>query len=163
MPVTGPLSQREAGVASGGSGTPLAVLTFARTVAHESLAAMTNDPTITPDPSEQPVGEVVRELAEIPAVEVITRSAVMLMSAAAEKLGLSAEDPDDAPHRDLDEARRLITALAGLVTASAEYLGPHAGPVRDGLKSLQLAFRESSAAPEEPGHGPGEKYTGPVW
>ena len=56
-----------------------------------------------------------------------------------------------------------ITALAGLVTASAEYLGPHAGPVRDGLKSLQLAFREASAAPEEPGHGPGEKYTGPVW
>ncbi|MEV3904541.1 MULTISPECIES: DUF1844 domain-containing protein [unclassified Mycobacterium] len=105
----------------------------------------------------------VRELAEIPAVEVITRSAVMLMSAAAEKLGLSAEDPDDSPHRDLDEARRLITALAGLVTASVEYLGPHAGPVRDGLKSLQLAFREASAAPDEPGHGPGEKYTGPVW
>ena len=70
--------------------------------------------------------------------------------------------PDDSPQRDLDEARRLITALAGLVTASAEYLGPHAGPVRDGLKSLQLAFRESSAVPDEPGQGPGEKYTGPV-
>ena len=97
------------------------------------------------------------------AVRLITRSAVMLMSAAAEKLGLSAEDPDDSPTRDLDEARRLITALAGLVTASAEYLGPHAGPVRDGLKTLQLAFRESSAAPDEPGQGPGEKYTGPVW
>ena len=83
--------------------------------------------------------------------------------AAAEKIGLSAGAPDESPHRDLDEARRLITALAGLVTASAEYLGPHAGPVRDGLKSLQLAFREASAAPEEPGRGPGEKYTGPVW
>jgi uncharacterized protein DUF1844 len=85
------------------------------------------------------------------------------MSAAAEKLGLSAEDPGESPTRDLDEARRLITALAGLVTASAEYLGPHAGPVRDGLKTLQLAFRESSASPDEPGQGPGEKYTGPVW
>ncbi|MDT5079472.1 MAG: hypothetical protein QOJ80_4109, partial [Mycobacterium sp.] len=119
-------------------------------VARASLAGMT-------DPLN------IRELAEIPAVEVITRSAVMLMSAAAEKLGLSAPEPDDSPHLDLDEARRLITALAGLVTASAEYLGPHAGPVRDGLKSLQLAFREASAAPDEPGHGPGEKYTGPVW
>ncbi|KUI12035.1 hypothetical protein AU193_02780 [Mycobacterium sp. GA-1285] len=108
-------------------------------------------------------GTAVRELADIPAVEVITRSAVMLMSAAAEKLGLSADDPDDSPYRDLDEARRLITALAGLVTASAEYLGPHAGPVRDGLRSLQLAFREASASPDEPGQGPGEKYTGPVW
>jgi hypothetical protein len=107
-------------------------------------------------------GSAVRELADIPAVEVISRSAVMLMSAAAEKLGLSAEDPHESPYRDLDEARRLITALAGLVTASAEYLGPHAGPLRDGLRSLQLAFRESSAVPDEPGHGPGEKYTGAV-
>src|SRR5215211_2134168 len=135
---------------SGGSGTPLAVPACAGTVAHATLSGVTEVPNI-------------RELAEIPAVEVITRSAVMLMSAAAEKLGLSSEDPDDSPHRDLDEARRLITALAGLVTASAEYLGPHAGPVRDGLKSLQLAFREASAVPDEPGQGPGEKYTGPVW
>jgi hypothetical protein len=104
----------------------------------------------------------IRELADIPAVEVISRSAVMLMSAAAEKLGLSSDDPADSQHRDLDEARRLITALAGLVTASAEYLGPHAAPIRDGLRSLQLAFREYSAAPDESGEGPGEKYTGPV-
>jgi Domain of unknown function (DUF1844) len=134
-------------------------LAYAGTVARASLAAMTEFPAS----AEQTAAPLVRELAEIPAVEIITRAAVMLMSAAAEKLGLSADDPDDSPHRDLDEARRLITALAGLVTASAEYLGPHAGPVRDGLKSLQLAFREASAAPDEPGQGPGEKHTGPVW
>ena len=150
MSVTGPLGLGIDPVANGGSGTPLAVLAFAGTVAHASLAGMT-DPTN------------IRDLAESPAVEVITRSAVMLMSAAAEKLGLSDPDPEDGPHRDLDEARRLIIALAGLVAASAEYLGPHAGPVRDGLKSLQLAFREASVVPDEPGHGPGEKYTGPVW
>ncbi|MHA3021206.1 DUF1844 domain-containing protein [Mycobacterium sp. BMJ-28] len=123
---------------------------------------MTDD-QLPPSPPDLDAGPPTRELAEIPAVEVITRSAVMLMSAAAEKLGLAHADPDDSPHRDLDEARRLITALAGLVTASAEYLGLHAGPLRDGLKSLQLAFREASVAPEEPGKGPGEKYTGPVW
>jgi hypothetical protein len=134
-------------------------LAEAGTVAHDSLAAMT-DSSASPESAASPP---IRELAEVPAVEVITRAAVMLMSATAEKLGLSDDDPDDSPHRDLDEARRLITALAGLVTASAEYLGPHAGPVRDGLKTLQLAFREASAAPDEPGHGPGEKYTGPVW
>lgn len=117
------------------------------------------DPTSSPQRPEPSV----RELAEIPAVEVITRAAVMMMSAAAEKLGLSEDDPDESPYRDLDEARRLITALAGLVKASAEFLGPHAGPVRDGLKQLQLAFRESSAFPDEPGQGPGEKFTGPVW
>ncbi|MCV7226662.1 DUF1844 domain-containing protein [Mycolicibacterium komossense] len=124
---------------------------------------MTDDPRIATDDSADPDDLPLRELADIPAVEVITRAAVMLMSAAAEKLGLSSADPENSPYRDLDEARRLIVALAGLVTASVEYLGPHAGPVRDGLKTLQLAFREASAIPDEPGQGPGEKYTGPVW
>jgi hypothetical protein len=104
-----------------------------------------------------------RDLAEVPSVEVISRAAVMLMSAAAERLGLADEDPATSAHRDLDEARRLITGLAGLVTASAEYLGPHAAPLRDGLQSLQRAFRETSVVPDEPGSGPGEKYTGPVY
>ncbi|EHR51712.1 hypothetical protein SacmaDRAFT_3496 [Saccharomonospora marina XMU15] len=104
----------------------------------------------------------VRELREIPSVEVISRAAVMLLSAAAERLGLADAEPEASPHRDLDEARRLITALAGLVTSSAEYLGLHAAPLRDGLQSLQRAFREASAVPDPPGQGPGEKYTGPV-
>jgi hypothetical protein len=144
-----------------GAGLHLLSLASAGTVAHASLAGMT-DPS-EPLPAGPPDEQTARELADIPAVEVISRSAVMLMSAAAEKLGLASDDPADSPHRDLDEARRLITALAGLVTASVEYLGPHAGPVRDGLKQLQLAFRELSAIPDEPGKGPGEKYTGPVW
>ncbi|WP_199438789.1 DUF1844 domain-containing protein [Umezawaea beigongshangensis] len=105
----------------------------------------------------------VRELGEVPSVEVISRAAVMLMSAAAERLGLADPDPDTSPRRDLDEARRLITALAGLVSASVEYLGPHAGPLREGLQSVQRAFREASVVPDEPGAGPGEKYTGPVY
>ncbi len=92
----------------------------------------------------------------------ISRESVMIMSAAAEKLGLADENPDDSPHRDLDEARRLITGLDALITSTAEYLGPHAGPIREGLQSLQRAFREASAHPDEPGKGPGEKYTGPV-
>ena len=103
-----------------------------------------------------------RDLADVPAIEVISRAVVMLMSAAAEKLGLASPDAADSEHRDLDEARRLISALAGLIDGSAQYLGPHAAPMRDGLRSLQLAFREQSAMPDEPGAGPGEKYTGPV-
>ena len=104
-----------------------------------------------------------RDLADVPATEVISRAVVMLMSAAAEKLGLSSPDPDDSEYLDLDEARRLITALAGLLDGSAQYLGPHAAPMRDGLRSLQRAFQESSAAPDAPGSGPGEKYTGPIY
>jgi hypothetical protein len=56
-------------------------------------------------------------------VDVISRAAVLLMSAAAERLGLADDDPAASQHRDLDEARRLITALAGLVTAADLTLG----------------------------------------
>lgn len=102
--------------------------------------------------------DALRDIAEVPAVEVITAAAVHLMSAAAVKCGL-AEDAEP----DLDEARKLITALAGLVTAAAPEIGSqHAAPLRDGLKSLQLAFREASFIPDAPGQGPGERWTGPV-
>jgi len=106
--------------------------------------------------------EAQRDLADVPAIEVISKAAVMLMSAAAEKLGLAAEDPDTSEHRDLDEARRLINAYAGLLDGCAGFLGPHAGPMKDGLRTLQLAFREAGVIPDESGQGPGEKYTGPV-
>src|SRR5699024_45685 len=40
-----------------------------------------------------------RELSEIPSIEVISRAGLMLLSAAAERLGLSADDPESSPHR----------------------------------------------------------------
>lgn len=116
-----------------------------------------------------------RDIADVPAVEVITTAAVHLMSAAAVKCGLvspadldGAHDEDGEPLRpedlmDLAEARSLITALAGLVTSAAPEVGSqHARALRDGLRSLQLAFREASTVLDEPGQGPGEKLTGPV-
>ncbi len=128
-----------------------------------------SDDSGTPSPSSGAAGEagaaadfetMTRDIADVPAVEVITTVAVHLMSSAAVNLGL-AEGGED--HKDLDEARKLIQALAGLVTAAATEIGSyHAAPLRDGLKSLQLAFREASAVPDEPGQGPGEKFTGPV-
>ena len=104
--------------------------------------------------------ELTRDIAEVPATEVITTCAVNLMSAAAVKLGLA---DDGAHHLDLDEARRLIEALAGLIDGAGPYLSVHAGPLRDGLGTLQRAFREASRYPDAPGRGPGEKYTGPVF
>lgn len=109
------------------------------------------------------VNAQMRDISEVPAVEVITTAAVHLMSAAAVKCGLGAEE-NAAELKDLDEARKLITALAGFVTAAAPEIGSqHAAPLRDGLRTLQLAFREASAYPDKPGQGPGEKFTGPVF
>ncbi|WP_435299908.1 DUF1844 domain-containing protein [Timonella sp. A28] len=104
----------------------------------------------------------VRDISEVAAVEVITTAAVHLMSAAAVKCGL-ADEPNAETLKDLDEARKLIHALAALITASAPDIGnQHARSLRDGLRSLQLAFREASVIPDPLGEGPGEKFTGPV-
>jgi len=116
------------------------------------------------DPTELPDSPTI-DIAEATAVEIIGSAAIHLMSAAAVKCGLA---PDEDGVRgedlkDLAEARKIITALAGLVTAGAPEIGDrHARPIRDGLRSLQLAFREASPFPDAPGDGPGEKWTGPV-
>lgn len=118
-----------------------------------------------PTPSPDDVETATRDIAEVPAVEVITTAAVHLMSAAAVKCGLAPDTPETtgAALTDLDEARRLITALAGLVVAAAPEIGnQHARALRDGLRTLQLAFREASPYPDAPGEGPGEALTGPV-
>lgn len=99
------------------------------------------------------------DIGDVPAVEVVLTVSMHLMTAAAIACGLG----DDDREPDLAEARILITALAGLVTAAAPSLGSmHAAPLRDGLKSLQLAFREASVIPDPPGMAPGEGFTGPV-
>ncbi len=142
-----------------------------------------SDTSHTPDSEASRAAEAddaLRDIGDVPAVEVVTTVALHLMSAAAVKVGLGSgpsggdgltsapadDDADDdaAVDVDLDEARTLITALAGLVTAGAPRLGTfHAAPLRDGLKTLQLAFREASPIPDAPGAGPGEELTGPVY
>lgn len=105
-------------------------------------------------------GPTSRDIADVPAVEIVSTAALHLMSAAAVNLGLAEDLPE---HLDLDEARALIESLAGLVTAAAPQLGHHhAAPLRDGLRSLQLAFREASVIEDPPGQGPGEQLTGAV-
>ncbi|MCF2527451.1 DUF1844 domain-containing protein [Yinghuangia soli] len=122
---------------------------------------MTDSAQPSPADDAGSVDAMTRDIGDVSAMELITTVAVHLMSASAVKLGLAEDGEQD---KDLDEARKLITALAGLVTAGAPELGSqHAGPLRDGLKSLQLAFREASLFPDEPGKGPGEKFTGPVY
>jgi len=117
------------------------------TAAHDETAAHDVDPEI-------------RDIGEVPAIEVINTVAIHLLSATAVKLGLGEEAE---PEVDLDEARKLINALAGLVTAAAPDLGDHhALALRDGLRTVQLAFREASSIADAPGSGPGEKWTGPV-
>ncbi|WP_193117970.1 DUF1844 domain-containing protein [Brachybacterium tyrofermentans] len=127
---------------------------------------MNDNQTPAPAPADESSDDALRDISEVAAVEIITSACVHLMSAAAVKVGL-AEDEATGQYQDLAEARKLITALAGLVTASAPEIGnEHARSLRDGLRSLQLAFAEALPFPdgpgEAPGEAPGEKYTGRV-
>ena len=115
--------------------------------------------TDTPDEADSGDSAAARDLADVPAVEVVSTLAVHLMTAAAIRCGLG-EGPGAEEEVDLAEARILITALAGLVTAAAPDIGSqHAAPLRDGLAALQRAFREASPIPDPPGEGPGERLT----
>ena len=90
------------------------------------------------------LAQATRDIAEVPAVEVITAAAVNLLSAAAVKCGL-ADDPET--QTDLDEARKLINALAGLITAGApEISDSHARPLRDAGERRLHAIAGGSAS-----------------
>lgn len=120
------------------------------------------DPVDPPASTASPASAASRDIADAAAIEIITTATVHLMSASAVKIGL-AEDEDTGHYQDLSEARKLITALAGLVTAAApEVGGDHARSLRDGLRTLQLAFAEALPFPDPPGQAPGEKWTGRV-
>lgn len=111
-------------------------------------------------PTPSPDATAARDLAEVSAVELITTVGVHLLSAAALRCGLAKEGEE---LKDLGEARIIINALAALVTGAAPDLGDtHARALRDGLRSVELAFKEASTIPDAPGEGPGEKYTGTV-
>ncbi len=121
---------------------------------------MSEDQLADSHDTDNAAANAARDIADVAAVEVITTAAVHLLSAAAVKCGL-ADDPEQ--QTDLDEARKLINSLAGLITAAApEISDMHARSLRDGLRSVQLAFREASPIADAPGSGPGEKYTGSV-
>ena len=124
-----------------------------------------HDGAVTSEPHPDDLADATADIADAAAVQLISAAAVHLMTAAAVKCGLASDTPTVRGEdlRDLDEARKLITALAGLVTAAAPDLGnEHARSLRDGLRTLQLAFRDASAFPDPPGQGPGEHLTGPV-
>ena len=135
-----------------------------------SSLASADDPITSADPEgDIPTAladegtESSTDVGDLPALTVISQAALMLMSASAAKLGLADDEATGYQHQDLDEAQRLITALAGLVTASAPYLGMHATQIRDALREPQLGFRAASNPPDAAGDGPGEKLTGPVF
>ena len=107
--------------------------------------------------------EELRDIAEVPAVEIITSACIHLMSAAAVKCGLGiGTDSEIAAEQDLDEARNSSTP-----GRPGHHVGPDLGTfhaARCGTDSplCSAPSPEASDIPDAPGQGPGEQFTGPV-
>jgi hypothetical protein len=76
--------------------------------------------------------EARRRLAEVPAAQVVANHAMGLFELGA--IHLSRQPPD------LAEASVAIDAMAAVVDAVGDRLGPNAGVLRDALAQIQLAY-----------------------
>ncbi|HSL57362.1 MAG TPA: hypothetical protein VK866_05925 [Acidimicrobiales bacterium] len=86
------------------------------------------------------MAETRRQVLETPAHVIVTNHAMGLYELAAIHLG--------ADEANLDEARLAIDALAGVLDATGERLGPDGETLRDALAQIQLAFVQVRAAAE---------------
>ena len=98
------------------------------------------------------MAEVQQQIAETPAAQLVANHAMGLYELAAIKL--SQQPPRYA------EAQLAIDAMQALLEAAGDRLGQDAGPLRQGLSHLQLAFvelrRRDDAAAEAEADAPAE-------
>jgi hypothetical protein len=86
--------------------------------------------------------EARRRLADVPAAQVVANHAMGLFELGA--IHLSRQPPD------LAEASVAIDAMAAIVAAVGERLGPNGGVLRDALAQIQLAFVQLRGQEGEP-------------
>jgi len=94
---------------------------------------------LTPDQLEQ----LREQLASVSAGDVIAEAALSLIALAYVRLGIPPEQ--HARFRDLDEARLLVDALGGMLSATEGRLGPAEPGLRDALAGLRMTFADMVA------------------
>jgi Domain of unknown function (DUF1844) len=97
---------------------------------------------LTPDQLEQ----LREQLASVAAGDVVAEAALSLIALAYVRLGIPPEQ--HARFRDLDQARLLVDALGGILSATEGRLGAPEAGLRDALASLRMAFAEVAAHAE---------------
>ena len=109
------------------------------------------------------VNEQLRDIADVPAIEIISSAAIHMMSAAAVKCGLAADENAD----DLRDPRRSTQSLSPHWQASSPPPAPEIGSQHAAPCATACApYSSPSAKHPLPGRtrqGPGEKLTGPVY
>ena len=107
------------------------------------------------EPSEEEVRAALEEqMRRISVEDVLVQTAVTLVNLAGRRLGLV---PEAAGERDLEQARVAIEATRALLPLIP---ADTAGPIRDALSQLQMAFARESQAVGEPPPGAGPPAEG---
>ena len=116
---------------------------------------MTDQPQGPPPTEEELRAAFEAELARLRVEEVLIQTVVSLLNLGARKAGMV---PGSEAERDLDQVRKAIDALRALLPVAEPDLGPNAGPLRDALAQLQMAYAQlaGGAAGGEEGPGGGE-------
>ena len=94
---------------------------------------------LTPDQLEQ----LREQLASVSAADVVAEAALSLIALAYVRLGVPPEQHER--FRDLDQARLLVDALGGMLTAADGRLGAPEPSLRDALATLRMTFADVAA------------------
>jgi hypothetical protein len=97
---------------------------------------------LTPEQLEQ----LREQLASVSAGDVVAEAVMSLIALAYVRLGIPPEQ--HARFRDLDDARLLVDALGGILSATEGRLGAPEATLRDALARLRLAFADVAAHAE---------------
>ena len=134
------------------------------------------DPTLADVPGgPQPTEEELRaayeaELKALRIEDVMMQTVVSLLNLGARRAGLLEGSEDEV---DPEQVRMAIEGARGLLTPLEPFLGPNAGPLKDALAQLQLAYAKltgaaaapqaAPGAPPEPGAAPPAQEPSRLW
>ena len=90
------------------------------------------------------------ELKKIKVEHIVLEQVVSLINLGMRRTGLA---PGTEDERDVDQVRLAIEAVRALLPLIEQSAGPQAGPIRDALSQLQLAFVRLGGAPAAQAEG----------
>ncbi len=126
------------------------------------------DPTLAgapggPEPTEEELRAAYEaELKALRIEDVMMQTVVSLLNLGARRAGLLEGSEDEV---DPEQVRMAIEGARGLLTPLEPVLGPNAGPLKDALAQLQIAYAKLSGAggaPAAPADGPGDAEAPPA-
>jgi hypothetical protein len=100
--------------------------------------------------TEEELQAIEAEMEKLTVDDVLLQTLVTLINLGARKAGLAEPPGEEAPKRDLEQARQAIDGARALITLLEPRHGAQLGPVKDALSQLQMAFVQLSGGTPQP-------------